>query len=196
MLTGNLPEQVDHRKLANGGVALNGAFPVRRFSRLTACLANDEGLVHVSLGFGSVPSGVDGQDRNRTRLTGQLNARVNLVCRRCLGNLGYDLDCGIDAVLVEDEAALEELPLSEDGILCEGRIVKIADLIEDDLILALPMVPGHTDTDCRFDGAACAPGSVGGQDEMPSESWMSDDDRGLTHRPFAGLPAQVAKKLS
>ena len=98
------------------------------------------------------------------------HARVSLQCQRCLGAMVADLAVqrAFRFVSDEDEAARQDEDAEED-VLALGRRLDLSELVEDELILALPIVPRHAD--CPL------PRPPGSQDDAAA------DDRG-TQRPF------------
>jgi uncharacterized protein len=73
-----------------------------------------------------------------------VHARVWLECQRCLQPMAQalEVDGRFRFVAGEDEAArLDEE--SEEDVLALPRALRLDDLIEDELILALPIVPVH-----------------------------------------------------
>ena len=67
-----------------------------------------------------------------------------LVCQRCLGPVAaaLDVDRWFRFVHGEDEAAALDAQ-TEDDVLALGRPLDLLGLIEDELLLALPLVPRH-----------------------------------------------------
>jgi uncharacterized protein len=84
------------------------------------------------------------------------------------------LNAEIDAEIVADEAELSSLEDEQDGLVSAERVVALTQLVEDELMLAVPMIPRHKDADC--------PGNAF-QPLTNSEPAGSEN----THRPFAGL---------
>jgi len=72
------------------------------------------------------------------------HATVHLTCQRCLQPMAQDLgvDRTIRFVPGEDQAEQLDEELEED-VLALPRTLDLAELIEDELILALPIVPMH-----------------------------------------------------
>lgn len=110
---------------------------------------------------------------------GQLRGRLPLQCQRCL----EDYDCEVEQsfrVALQDSVSegrpAEEIELL-DGI---GDSIVPAEIIEDELLLALPMAPRHPDvSDC---GVLA---SKSGAEEPQTGT------RGETVRPFAGLAGML-----
>lgn len=78
---------------------------------------------------------------------GRLETRVALECQRCLGALDYPLE--LDFQLMID--ASDELVRSSsvDTLYSEDGYIDIFAVIEDELILAIPLVARHDDRACN-----------------------------------------------
>ena len=74
----------------------------------------------------------------------QARARVALSCQRCLRPVQEDLEVSRWFHFVRDEALAAELDAdSEDEVLALTRTLDLQELVEDELLLALPLVPRH-----------------------------------------------------
>jgi uncharacterized protein len=93
------------------------------------------------------------------RLHLSARASVHLTCQRCLQPMAQALEVGrtIRFVPGEDEAARLDEELEED-VLALPRLLDLVALIEDEMILALPIVPLHESCPqpLAFDGEAGA----------------------------------------
>ncbi|MBT4492626.1 MAG: hypothetical protein HOC70_05225 [Gammaproteobacteria bacterium] len=174
MLTGPLPALIDHRKLANQGRILEGSVPVNHLSRLRDMLAKVDGDVYLKLAFSK-------GDQQKTHVSGTTYATVELVCQNCLRGYSQELRCELGLDIVEQESELALLEENADSFIADGQEIRIVDLIEDELILAVPMIPRHADGAC--------PGNDYGQaaDDEPVTTEM-------THQPFAGLAEAIKNK--
>ena len=151
--------------MVNDHAKLEGTIPLKHFSRLIQSLSNDEGNVQASLGFRK-------GRKHRIIVAGKAAADVSLECQTCLNNLDFPLEVELLLTIVGNEQALLELPQEEDGLLVEDKLVALVDLLEDELMLGLPMVARHADGECT---------DVYRLTEPPP---VKDED---TYRPFAGL---------
>ena len=71
-------------------------------------------------------------------------ARVALVCQRCLQPIATELAAERSFRFVHGEAAAAELDAdSEDDVLALSRSLDAIGLLEDELLLTLPLVPRH-----------------------------------------------------
>lgn len=163
MLTGPLPEQVDHRNQVSDGAILQGIIPLHRFSRLARLLDSDDGNAQVRLEFRK-------HKKQRTLAIGKASLEAGLVCQTCLETFKIPLQIGIRLILVNSESELLELRQSEDGLVVDSRLVTLVDLFEDELIISLPMVPKHSSGTCG---------------EFNREPGPADNRE--THQPFAAL---------
>lgn len=74
----------------------------------------------------------------------QATAHVPMICQRCLSeaSIALEIDQHYRFVATEDEA-LDEDEESEEDILVLSRDFDVLDLLEDELIMALPPIPKH-----------------------------------------------------
>lgn len=174
-MSGRLPETVQWDRLTEGGETLRGAIAIRGMTRLAGCLLDDEGDVDVELEFG-----IDAQKVRYLR--GHLRTTLNLVCQRCLQPLSHPLDIDICLGLLLSEDEVEGLPGVYDPYVLERRTAELAVIVEDELMLALPLIPTHDAAGCRIDAAYAATAVT-----------VTPPDSG-TRRPFAGLDALLKGK--
>ena len=163
MLTGPLPEQVDHRKLVSDQAVLQGIIPLHRFSRLARLLESDDGNAQISLEFRK-------RKKQRPWVLGKASLEVSLICQACLESLKIPLEIEVRLTLVSSGPELRDLAQREDGFVVDTKLVRLVDLFEDELMVSLPMVPRHS-----F-------GTCGMFVDEPGQA-----DIGETYRPFAAL---------
>lgn len=134
-MSDRLPVHVDPVSLAAKGRAIGGCVPVAAFRRLAGWLHASEGALDVSLRFGR-------DDAGRDVVTGRLRGELELLCQRCLAPYRLPMDVQLALVLVASEAEANALPDELDALVVDAqRSMHTVDMIEDDLILALPLVP-------------------------------------------------------
>jgi uncharacterized protein len=76
------------------------------------------------------------------------DARIWMTCQRCLLPLAVELDVDRAIRFVEGEAEAERLDAEgDDDVLAIAASFDLQGLLEDELLLALPLVPRHAD--CR-----------------------------------------------
>ncbi|HMN58580.1 MAG TPA: DUF177 domain-containing protein [Ottowia sp.] len=80
----------------------------------------------------------------RPALHVQASARLPLTCQRCMGEVRMDVQVDRHVLFARDEdsaAALDDV--SEDDVLALTPDLDLHALIEDELLMALPLVPRH-----------------------------------------------------
>jgi len=154
--------QVDPFRFAETRRILEGDLPLRQMKRLAPLLASDEGAVSVALEFGVDEMGI-------AHATGRLRARLAIVCQRCLEPMAWQVDQPLALAFIRpgtDEAAI---PGPYEPYVVEQNPLRLADLIEDEIMLALPQIPRHALEACParhwVEGKPPAEAAAGQQDQ-------------------------------
>jgi len=137
-----LPVTIDPLRFALARRQLQGRLPLKGLDRLTSALESDEGEVAVELEFG-----ID-TVQNVRYMRGRLRTEVQLQCQRCMGPLRYAIDTDLQLGIVGSEAEGERLPTEYDPLLYVGEPLHLAAIVEDELILNLPLVARHPAGEC------------------------------------------------
>lgn len=146
MMYPTLPEKIDPWKLAQSRSQLRGTLDLRPMHRLTPLLNASAGWVTVV-----IQGGIDEHDVYF--LTGEIETVVELDCQRCLTPMEMVLKVAFRLGLVHTELQASNLPEGYDPIYVSHEGLTTSELIEDELILALPFAPCHADqTRCEANG--------------------------------------------
>lgn len=139
----------DAFRFAKEGRVLEGTLPLSTLERLHDLLAVVEGEITFRL-EGS--KGARGEHLLQLVVTGTLP----LACQRCLKAVPYDLDVDSLLELVPEGAELSQDELEDDtrDFLPVAKELEVAELVEDEILLALPVAPRHEK--CGLPGAADA----------------------------------------
>ena len=141
MLKGSIPPHIEPRKLADRGAVLEGSWPVGRFERVCEQLVNDSGEVHVRLEFG--------RDEQRIiTMRGSLDVEVQMICQRCLEAAPVVVHGEFIYAIFREDGTPENLPRGYDALEVGDDPLELHDLVEDELLLALPIVPVHDPEQC------------------------------------------------
>jgi uncharacterized protein len=148
---------LDPRKAVAMGSCFEGRMEIARLSRLRPLLASTEGSVDYRLSFGR-------DERGYGVVIGRVVGELTLRCQRCIDAMSLRVDGAFSLALVEglDEAAA--LPDDYDPLLLDGRLMRSSELIEDELLLAVPVVPRHPEGSCEAPLPKAAPGEHLGGD--------------------------------
>jgi uncharacterized protein len=135
--------------LAEAGAELPVDLAIGALPRLADRLASSSGRVTGTVRFhraGRYPAA-----------SGALSAALSLRCERCLASLSWPLVVELAVVFLPDDRA-EDWPKGYDPSLVPSGHTSLAALVEDELLLALPIVARHGDPGCA--GAAAEPQPV------------------------------------
>jgi uncharacterized protein len=135
---------IDSLEFARAEQQLRDSLPVESLKRLEDLLFDPQG----SLGY-EVRGSVD--ERNRPQLELKVGGHLHLQCQRCLGLLDYDIDVVNRLILapagVPADADVDD-PEAPDVIEASPQL-DIAALIEDEVLLSLPLAPRHPEGACE-----------------------------------------------
>lgn len=143
------------------GALVEREYPLAGFARLRDRLAEPAGVARMRLALHRIDEVP----------TGQLvvTAKVNVICQRCLQPMTSVLRSESDVAFAAGES--ERVPGGYELIAGDPKRVDLAELVEDELLLALPPIPRHAAGEsCRLPGTAA--------EEPPAPEMR---------RPFAGL---------
>ena len=137
-----IPEHIDPFRFAEQNLRLDGIVKIVDMHRLSASLSSNNAPVEVSLQFG-----VD--EQKITYLKGHLQTKLTLQCQRCMEPLMYEImsDFSLGIVNTLDEA--KSLPEGYEPVLATDGNLALMDLIEDEIILNLPIIPRHEPEACK-----------------------------------------------
>jgi uncharacterized protein len=150
---------IDGLEFAKAGAKLQGAWPVAEFRRLRDALRSNEGTLQYELR--GVP-----EHQGRPALRLRVDGALTLVCQRCLGALELPLQIEAWLLLAATQAEIDAEPLAAEGpeSIVAGKEMPVQVLVEDEVLLAIPIAPRHE---------ACA--------------GEAKDVAGAKQMPFAGL---------
>ena len=133
----HLPDRLDLYAAAEAGRVLRGRVKLARLVRALPLLESPEGELEVSLDLG--------RDEDGTRyLAGSVQGRLVLQCQRCLEPMEYPLDVTFRLGLVHSQEQMRRLSDRYEPLLITGEPASLAEVITDELVLALPLVPLHS----------------------------------------------------
>ena len=140
------PRRLDVEAFAKEGAELAGEWPLPALDRLA-----DAAHVDAKPAVGDVARWrARGESlplrggAPQTWLHLEADTRLSLVCQRCLGPLDTPVEARRSFLFAADEDAAAQLDAdSEDDVLALTRALDLRALVEDELLLALPLVPRH-----------------------------------------------------
>ena len=137
----SLPIYIDIRKVFDLESVFEGSCSLERLPRFAGCLASLDGEVSGKLQFFR-------SEADLRVILGSVSATVEVICQRCLEPLSLHLVDTIQLALVESESQIDSLEAQWDPWMIDGPRITIASLLEEQLILCMPLVNYHADDRC------------------------------------------------
>ena len=165
-----LPERVDPFSMADANRRLSGEIPAAQLKRLANLLNTSDTSLAVDVAFGVAEQGV------RT-VSGVVRGELVLTCQRCLGRMRFPVNISFTLALARGLEEAERLPAGVEPIIVDENTLSIVEMVEDEVLLALPIVPAHQGTE-----GSCTPGSA----DRSGDQGRALDDQAPAN-PFAVL---------
>jgi len=136
-----LPVQIHPLRLVASRDILQGELPISKMHRLTELVQDSEGNAAITLQF-------QRDENEQPIIRTDVKAALNMTCMRCGQPMTYHIDNASILGLVEAESEAENLPDDYEPLLVGNDPLNLSDIVEDELLLALPIVAMHEDNDC------------------------------------------------
>jgi uncharacterized protein len=163
-------------------------------------LAGTETAVDFSIPLAELPrvsyelTARDGEAKGRVRFSRQLgqavadlevSAQPEVICQRCMQPMRWPVEVKSRIALVSDYDAADRVPEGLEVFLVEADSVSVRDLVDEEVMLALPSVPRHEE------GSECA----GRRMQLPGQDVESDEPLDTqVQKPFAQLGELLKRK--
>ena len=146
----------DLESLADRGVTLSGELNIGQLTRLRGLLHSDSGSVRATLRF---------RQRGDGWLASEVEYRadVELVCQRCLEPFRQELEESVNVVIADSDSLPATAPTGFEPFELEGGRLQPVQLIEDEVIVAIPLVPKHA----RVEDCGSLARQIAGHGERP-----------------------------
>lgn len=132
-----VPPVLDTRKVFRQNLIIEGCLPLSQLTGLSGLLTDNTGQAQARLQFSF-------DESRRRRVTGCVQATVNVLCQRCLEPVSVFLSEPVNLAFVSTETLGRELPADIDPWVCDDEEFSPAGIIEEQLILGLPIVATHS----------------------------------------------------
>jgi uncharacterized protein len=133
---------LDSMRFARAGESLSGEVPIAKLERLCGSLVSDDGSVKFTLRGGT--------DLGRPVLRLDMQTTLTLRCEYCLEPYRQELEIEQVYPLARDEAELarweQDDPLL-DALVADPKL-DVLTLVEDEILLSLPVVSRHPGDSC------------------------------------------------
>jgi len=139
-LSKGLPDQLKLFNFAKKEISLSGLYQISDFPRISDITSNKKDNIKVDLSFYLKNSKTPCVD-------GIIELDIVLPCQRCLDDLSLALKVNFNLAFVRHDQQSEELDSHYEIYVIEEEELATFDLISDEILLSIPMVPTH-DYDC------------------------------------------------
>jgi uncharacterized protein len=137
-MSGALPSRINPFRLAEQGTCIQGAVPLAHMHRLGEVLLSQHGEAEVLLRFATGAGGL-------YVVIGQVRALLEMQCQRCLLPVTKTIDRPFKLAMARSEAEAIRLQAEHEILDVEDEAVFTRDLVEDEVLLSLPLIPVHDD---------------------------------------------------
>ena len=166
-------QPLDVDRLSAAEADIDFAVPLAELARLRAQLASVSGEVSGRVHFRRMA------DMAVAEL--MLSGTAHLVCQRCLQAMDVGVEAATQVGLIASEADADRVPEELEPVLAPNGRISVGELVEEELLLTLPIVPLHSEGEGGVCVVADAPAAA-------------TEERGEeVQRPFAGL-AELLKR--
>jgi uncharacterized protein len=143
-----LPTQIDPRKLAVQGIALEGEISAKDLTRLNESVEAVTSATQVHLQFSL-------DESKQAIVTGTATVFVDVVCQRCLDLVNIEVNASVSLQVIWSEDQLANVAPNYEPWIVVDKFADLNIVIEDEILLALPIVNYHNIDECT--GSAFVP---------------------------------------
>ncbi len=130
-----LPVHIDPVSFAERGKQLSGTIKINELTRLSEILLDNSGEIEIDFSFdkeGRVPT-----------IVGEIKANLILECQSCTEQFILPIDKHFKLGLVQSLDQADKLASDCEPLMIESVKISLNELVEDELLLALPDFPKH-----------------------------------------------------
>lgn len=146
-MSDRLPEFIDPVSFADKRAELKGEIDLSRLRRLADTLADDAGSVEVELAFA--------KEGRLAMIEGRITTNLTVYCQNCLQKMTWPVDVRVRLGIVSSIDEASRLPADCEPLLVASKKIPLKEIVEDELILALPTFPKHS-APCYDANNACS----------------------------------------
>ncbi|HET7369404.1 MAG TPA: YceD family protein [Gammaproteobacteria bacterium] len=133
---------INSPEFAQAGTVLRGTLAVSEMKRLRDVLYDDAGTLEFC-----VQGECDARGRPRLRLA--VNGVMHLRCQRCLESIAHAVDIATELRLASEAELGREIDPEEPGDIIPADVaLDVGTLLEDEVLLSLPLAPHHAAGAC------------------------------------------------
>ncbi len=139
-----LPLTINAVRAAQKRLNYTGSYSPRQIARVAECVVSVDSDVEATMSF-------DIDDQRRVVIKGYLNVKLTLICQRCSGTFQHSLAAGYSLSPVTDDEQAIALPAACEPVeIDKFGVIDLLAMIEDEIILSLPVVALHESGYCKM----------------------------------------------
>jgi uncharacterized protein len=138
-----LPEFIDPFHLVERRQVLKGSVSLSKMQRLASLSMDPNGNAELEIHFGRDEAGLP-------VARGTITTVVRLQCQRCLEPWDFELETEFTLGVVASLSEAGNLPENYEPLIVDEPPMSLAELIEDEILLALPAVAMHSKENCAL----------------------------------------------
>ena len=136
IMADRLPEWFDPREFVEKKRRIKGKVPLGAMDRVRDALLSTEGVANLDLVFH--------RQGRVAAVVGRVEADLVLRCQCCLGALAWPVRSEVSLGVVASLDEADRLPEEFDAlVVAPGSEVALAEIVQDELVLAIPPIPQH-----------------------------------------------------
>ena len=137
-----IPNRVDPFRFADQAISLEVVLPLKQMARLQSSVLDDNSDVLVKINF-------DVDEQGVRFVRGHYSTEVTLQCQRCMESLKHEITGDFLSGIVRNEVEADQLPQGYDPLIVKDGTIFISEIVEEELIISLPIVPMHPIDSCK-----------------------------------------------
>lgn len=133
-------EEFPLKKTVNEGRVYEDTLSVEHFPRLKEAVHSVDSPIRFRVQGGTNSLG-------QREVKGFVSVDASMICQRCLEPFQTTFDLPIHWIPVKNESEQESIGDDDATLLVEGDEINLLELLEDEILLELPLVPKHDQND-------------------------------------------------
>ncbi|MBT8149681.1 MAG: DUF177 domain-containing protein [Gammaproteobacteria bacterium] len=166
MTSQNLPRQVSVRKACAAGAIISGQLQAGNVPRLATAVLECGDSLAVELVFSFAESG-------KKTVAIKVDGEASMQCQRCLQPVDVAINTQSTLTVVAHDEEAKSTLRDIEPLLLAGDELDVYELVEEEVLLSLPIVALHSAEPCRVSGA----GSISSSDDSRESEQSSQGEQ-------------------
>ena len=120
-----------------------GFLAINKLSRLMEVVTSDMGYIKAEASFSFIQN-------NIASIKLEVLAEIELCCQRTLKPFMFNIKSNSLLAIVESEKQMDYLPDEYEAVVMDEGLIKLYEIIEEEILLSIPIIPKAPLKDCQF----------------------------------------------